>query len=215
MPSVGVVIPARQVYRSDAKSRSDIRNIAKCAGAFNETVTFDKSRKVGIIAVVEHGIIVALPVELDDVLHIGADTRPGKLNRSLPTGFLVLSEKYVAVQFFYQFHYNEHAAAVITANAKSKKYKTTNTDTTDSAPNTKGTGNSGSPTGRLLPRQLAISPLSRWAFCPPCTGISNQVEFAGTNATACIMLRGSKADQASKPSNIAAAKIMGFEQYAW
>ena len=99
MQSVLIVVTGTNIYRCCFEIWRNNGNVAEGAHCLTETEGADKLRKLRVVAVVKHSVVVPTAVHLYNVIHIDLDPAPFKRFGALSAGFLILAEQHMAAYF--------------------------------------------------------------------------------------------------------------------
>ena len=82
--------------------RRDHRDVAERSIVFLKAEAADELRKVGVITAVEHSIIRAAPIQLNDIVDLRPQLALGKFPRAHAADFFLFTKKNVATELTHQ-----------------------------------------------------------------------------------------------------------------
>ena len=98
MEAVLVEIACADIDSRSIQIRRDHRDVAERSIVFLKAEAADELRKVGVITAVEHSIIRAAPIQLNDIVDLRPQLALGKFPRAHAADFFLFTKKNVATE---------------------------------------------------------------------------------------------------------------------
>lgn len=102
MEAMLIEIACADIDSRSIQMRRDHRDVAERAGVLLETEAANELRKIGVIAVVEHRIICAAPLQLNDIVDLRPQLALGEFPRANTTDLFLFTKKDVAPTLAHQ-----------------------------------------------------------------------------------------------------------------